>query len=304
MQSVTGYNLRVTILLKLVFFLCFSSFFHFESYCQQTDSSKSATVYFIRDKDLMNSAYVVRLKINGTRIIKLKNNSYHKLLFDTSAIKISQMYLHCFPVSDIVHIQPGKTYYFKYFRTYSYGISYLNNFGASKTISFYNVDLVQVPDTVGQKSIELIELNEENKNAPKEKFAKIKKHLIAKDCPINPDSSYIYFMRPDFFYGSAVPYKIHLSDGWSFLLPNNTTYIHATAASEIDIITMNKNNNNQNTQLHITLEKGHVYYVYNYLNFKNGIGSTTIQLVLIDKTTYINSIDKKGNKSVIRYQNL
>lgn len=313
MQSASGYNQKVTILLKLIFLLFFSSLVHFESHSQQVDSSKFATVYFIRDKDLTNSAYVMRLKINDSKIIKLKNNSYHKLTVDTSEIKIAEVHMHLFSTLNGMKLYPGQTYYFKYFRLKDGKIRLRGGVirlgGEILTLPYltyseYDICLLQVSDSVGQNSIGLIDLNEKLKaklkQKSKEEFVKVKRNAVAVDRSLSKDSSYIYFIRQNSFYAGGVPFKISISDSFSFLLPNNSMYIHATTASEVDIMSMNTNNNIQNTSLHITLEKGHAYYVYTRLSFENGISITPIRLNLIDRSTYQSRIRKKGKKTIIR----
>jgi len=289
-QSVFYISLKPVGIFKLLFVFCLTYLVHFKSNSQNVDSSKFATVYFIRDKNLTNSSHAMRIKINNSKIVKLKNNSYHKFTFDTSTIKITVMYMHMSSTSNAIQLYPGQTYYFKYFST------------RVRYTSIHEVRLLQVSDSVGRNSIRLIDLNKnlKSKSKQKEVFVKVKRNTVAVDRTLSKDSSYIYFMRQNLFYAGGVPFKISISDSFAFLLPNNSMYIHATTATEVDIIGTNTNNNFQNTILHIKLEKGHAYYVYTCLSFENGIGSTPIRLTLIDRDAYESRIQRKGKKAIMQ----
>ncbi len=266
--------------LMLIFSLCCFSFFESKS---QTPSGEFATVYFIRDKDLVESATVMTIKINDSLNIKLKNNSYQKILFKPSSMTISLVKLFLLNgVSDTIQLDAGQTYYFKYFRDKDVS-----------SISGYTMYLRQVSDKVALNSISLIDLNaQEQATTTKPTYVNVEKNTFVKEHTLSPDSSYIYFIRPNVFYGSAVPFKMSLSDSFAFLLPNNTSYLHATTASEVDIITHLKNNNIQNGMLHIVLEKGKAYYVLAKYSTENGSGATLIRMELITKEAYLVKVEQ------------
>ncbi len=283
----THFYLKAIRTLKLFVFLCLSCFSFFESKCQTIDSSKFATVYFIREKDLMESATAMTIKINDSLTVKLKNNSYQIILFNPSEIKISLVRIYLFnDSSGTIKLHAGEKYYFKYFRE--------KDDGGVPGDPTYTTYLRQVSDKVALNSIKLIDLNAENKASTKLNYVKIERNALVKDRPLNPDSSYIYFIRPNVFYGGGVPFKISISDDFAFLLPNNTRYIHATTASEVDIISHLNNNNMQNGILHVTLEKGKAYYVYVRQSFENGAGATLIRMDLIDEAAYREKVQENA----------
>lgn len=287
-MSTQFYSKRIHIV-KVLFVLCFSCFFYFQSKSEKIDSSKFATVYFIRDKDLMESATVMTIKINDSLTIKLKNNSYQKMLLSPANVKISLVQLYLFNgLSDSIKLYAGQSYYFKYSRE--------KDPGGLPGYPTYTTYLRQVSDKVAVNSMSLIDLNSKEKSSAEPNYVTIEKNAVIKDRPLSADSSYIYFVRPNVFYGGAVPFKISISDEFAFLLPNNTRYLHATAAPEIDIVTHLKNNNVQNGMLHMTLEKGKAYYVFVRYSSENGAGAMLIRMDLIDEETYRKKVQESAGK--------
>jgi len=241
-------------------------------YSQYADTTKPATIYFIRDNSTSAFGNTLKIKVNRSTKINLKNNSYQSISYSKSTLNYSQsristyrsqsnpqknnpitflpfignLIMYYLPNKYILDsIEPGKNYYLKFY-PYTY----------PKVLS----------EKEGIKILKTIELNKaaiafNKNNKTNNVIIKPKTGSRAKPPIVSPDSSYIYFIRAKKFRGGAVPIKVKISESKVIYIPNNTSYVYSTADSLLELSTVNTHDYYQNSTLNLKPEKGNIYYI-------------------------------------------
>lgn len=204
---------------------------------------KPATVYFYRISKEGTTPEPLKLKINDTLTVRIKENSYYKLEYASQLLRLRLADIKS--PEDVVKIKSGEVYYFRY--------EYFPD----------RIDIQQVGTKEGMQEIQGLEAAQKPpKPAEVVAHPTVKVTSIASFPGHYPGKVFIYIYRPDSRAGSVIPIRVMLPDSSILLVHNNSSYAVEAKPGDFKLVTVQPDSVHKNASLNLHVGKGNNYYIH------------------------------------------